>query len=279
MSLNSLMDRLTGKGPKPANAPVAPTTTATPVPMAKDTAPAAIWSGVVEGRQIRWTADDITVRPANPAEGKPFSAKEAVKSQMKELNGGDWEAGSQVEARARIKSVVGSIMTLEQREYANAPGVASPGLEGRYVAYDLANPGKQLQLTDVFPEADVYKALMGDKLILDSLKKTGAKPSNLKELMDAIAFNSGHCEYGFDDSLLTRFAFHHVEGNRVAVRIGLSDGAGACRGNLTQIGIFLPIPEKLKPAIEQAGKDGTLAADLGRKTKGQEMKAVYATAK
>ena len=70
------------------------------------------------------------------------------------------------------------------------------------------------------------------------------------------------CAYGFSEDMLSRYAFHHVSGNRVAVRIGLSHGCEANRGGLTQLGVYLPIPAALSAPLTAAaaGKQGFLMA-------------------
>jgi len=52
--------------------------------------------------------------------------------------------------------------------------------------------------------------------------------------------------------MLRSFAFHHVKGNDVAVRIGLSHGCEVMRGNFTQLGVYLPMPKKMRSALERA---------------------------
>jgi hypothetical protein len=75
--------------------------------------------------------------------------------------------------------------------------------------------------------------------------------------------------YYLPDDFLRHFAFHHVEGNKVAVRIGLSHGAEVWRGHLTQMGLLLPIPARLSRPLEAAakGREGFLMnlSDKGRR--------------
>jgi hypothetical protein len=70
--------------------------------------------------------------------------------------------------------------------------------------------------------------------------------------------------YVFPANLLENFAFHHVENGRVAVRFLLPHGAEIYRFRNTQIGILLPIPDRLKAAFAQASgpKNGTLMKAL-----------------
>ena len=62
--------------------------------------------------------------------------------------------------------------------------------------------------------------------------------------------------------ILENFAFHHIEGNQVEVRIGVSYGCEVMRGNFEQIALYLPIPKALKRLLKRAEKKGTLMRDL-----------------
>lgn len=44
-------------------------------------------------------------------------------------------------------------------------------------------------------------------------------------------------------------------GEKAAIRIGLSHGCEAARGNLTQLGIVLNIPVKLKALLQEANTE------------------------
>jgi hypothetical protein len=76
--------------------------------------------------------------------------------------------------------------------------------------------------------------------------------------------------YYLDADMLQNFAFHHVKGDQVAVRIGLSHGCEVARGALTQIGLYLPIPKALAEPLAAAanGRRGYL---MGRAPKGETM--------
>jgi len=65
----------------------------------------------------------------------------------------------------------------------------------------------------------------------------------------------------------------------VAVRISLSHAAEVCRGQMTQIGILLPIPESLKAALEAArsGKSGILLQQANREFASARTSITFAT--
>ncbi len=66
--------------------------------------------------------------------------------------------------------------------------------------------------------------------------------------------NLAICEYQFNTDMLSRFSFYQIQDDKVAVRLGLSYGSEPCRGTLTQIGLWLPIPEVLRAALEGANR-------------------------
>ena len=78
---------------------------------------------------------------------------------------------------------------------------------------------------------------------------------------------------------LSNFAFYSVQGNNVAVRISLSHAGEVCRGQMTQLGILLPIPESMKAAVAaaSAGKSGLLMQRAAREFEGQQTTFTFAT--
>jgi hypothetical protein len=65
------------------------------------------------------------------------------------------------------------------------------------------------------------------------------------------------------EAVKSSVAFHHLEGNKVAVRIAFGYDNQSCRGNKFVVGILLPIPASLKPALDSAAKreEGFLMKD------------------
>src|SRR5262249_49952437 len=118
------------------------------------------------------------------------------------------------------------------------------------------NSPSTLSLTDIFPEPQVFTALKADGLVRTALAAKGVPvPSSLPDLLKALEFEAvqvGECSYTFGDDLLGSFAFYSVKDHNVAVRISLSHSAEVCRGQITQIGLQLPVPESLKIQLNQA---------------------------
>jgi hypothetical protein len=200
-------------------------------------APSTIWSGESGGVRIEWTTRGIVARPEG---GQPVDLFDRAKS----------ESGCEGEQELRVLSVVGSIVSYELFEATTCEGAAHPSAITLYAAVDAAHPGKKIRLTDVFADGDVLRALMADAIVKRHLPKV--PPKTTDQLVQALADTTGECEYSFGPDLLNRFAFHHVEGNQVAVRIGLSHGCEVARGKLTQLGIMLPVPARWRDALERA---------------------------
>lgn len=213
-----------------------------------------IWQGMSNGYRITWTEHDVSAWAGDAG----FTLRDVLQHQMRMAAeaAGDVDALTTCTAENSIKllSLVGSIMSIERSEYISCPDAAHPGLTTWYESFSFANPDRRLALTHYFDEDDIYRALVADALVKKTLAGGGVTeiPATLTDLVRALAGISLECRYAFTEDLLTRFAFHHIEHGKVAVRLGLSHGAGACRGALTQIGILLPIPEVLAADLKKA---------------------------
>ena len=118
-----------------------------------------------------------------------------------------------------------------------------------------------MNLTDIFTDQSLLKALLTDGVVKKHLPKNQPKFSSSQALIHYLNEKGTHeCAYSFSQDNLNQFTLHHVKGNQVAVRIGLSHGCEAARGMLTELGIYLPIPTPWKTYFETArtGKAGFL---------------------
>jgi len=223
-----------------------------------------IWSGRSGGFDITWSDDDLQIR--GDRSGPPFSYAAGARSAWEP---GEDESGESVacayETKLRVLSVVGSIISVERSDYAGCPNTAHPSIETRYEAFDASSPETRVKLTNYFPAKDILAALLGDGIVKKALAELDvATPGTLDELIAALSESTGACEYSFTTDLLERFAFHHIEGGKVAVRIGLSHGAEPCRGMLTQIGILLPVSPSLAEELKgaESRRAGYLMRDI-----------------
>jgi hypothetical protein len=156
----------------------------------------------------------------------------------------------QESSRYDLASLVGPLLSVKESLYWE--GGAHPGYLTRMETVNLVTDKSPVLLTDLFPETALLAALLKDPIVLRSL--AGQKPKTIRELIQVA---DGGCEIGFH-LLNESFAFHHIRKDRVAVRIGLSHGCEVMRGNYTELGFYLPIPQGLRDFLEVAAKRGTL---------------------
>ncbi len=156
-----------------------------------------------------------------------------------------------------IASFVGPYVTVLESNYSFTKGAAHDSRERIFKVLDV-NTGKAVLLTDLFNEADILKALLQDSYIKGALNP-GITPKTLSELVSNLN-NTDLARFG--DYMFGSFAFHHVEPGKVAVRMGLTYNYEAARGAFTQLGFFLPVPEKLKTPLALAVTNKTLMKDL-----------------
>jgi len=102
------------------------------------------------------------------------------------------------------------------------------------------SPEVGVPLYEFFDRSQVERALQNDPFLRKSEKD---KDSNCVFMLE-----------GFERS----FAFHHLQGNQVAVRVGLTHGCEAARGNLTQLGLLLKPKTEFLAELRAAEKAGTL---------------------
>ncbi|NOK14436.1 hypothetical protein [Corallococcus exercitus] len=174
----------------------------------------------------------------------------------------DWEAAQSF----TVLSVVGPWVSYEDSN-GGYTGGAHPYASRIYVTRDVTKGKDGFNLLDVFPEKDVLKALKADGYVrkyigddpkaFENAKTVEALLASLQAGEDCVGF-----EYGLDN-VKRSVAFHHVEGDKVAVRISFGYAAEVCRGNMYVVGLLLPIPASLKPALERAStrQEGFLMKD------------------
>jgi hypothetical protein len=234
--------------------------------MQGDTAPPSFWSGMVAERPTRWTPDDVRVGPGAGATSA-FSVMEQVRTSVDRRE--DFAPGTKVTLEVHPKSVVGSLITVQWKCSYSAPGAAHPDAEGGFMTIDLARPTKPAKLDDYFSSDSVLVNLLADPLIKQALAGRGVKtpPSSLTELAKTLDGATGTFKgqaYSFGGDWLAHFAIHHSAQGKAFVRIALPSDSEQDRGGLGQIGLALPIPQALAPALEKARKDHTFMTDFER---------------
>lgn len=244
----------------------------------------SIWRGNSGGVEIDWTTADLFSRSGGNIE-KIFQpvAEKGHEEFLADLNGATPTKGQNHNCEYRrdfeVLSIAGSLVSFQDTEYSDCGG-AHPTTETRFTAVDLKRegsvpyqygetidvdmnqPGKVVKLTDYFQESDILNALLADPVIGEALKEAGVStpPKTLAALPEVFAKN-GYLikgELSLRPDFLTRFAFHHLEGDMVAVRLNLPSIAFGYRSK--QIGLLLPVPAVLKQPLASAasGEEGFL---------------------
>lgn len=236
------------------------------------------WSGRAGGYEYRWTARDLTAT-SRASEKVAYSVAAALKGEKGNRAPDAVEPEDHYEVSFFPLSVVGSLLSYE-RDYYWEGGAHPSGYES-FVTVDVRQPGKRVRITDLFPAAQVRRALLADGVVRRVLARERiTPPPTLDGLIKALSFKQFGGDdddmYVFPGTLLETFAFHHVENGKVAVRFLLPHGTEIYRFRHTQLGILLPIPARLKPAFSDAatGKSGALMQSLHRTTKNRNSSLV-----
>ena len=244
----------------------------------------SIWKGNSGGVEIDWTTADLFSRSGGNLE-KIFQpvAEKGHEEFLADLKGVTPTKGQSHNCDYRrdfeLLSIVGSLVSFQDTEYSDCGG-AHPTTETRFTAVDLKRegsvvyqygesvdvdvdrPGKAVKLTDYFQESEILKALLADPVISEALKEAGVAtpPKTLAALPEVFAKNGYliNGELSLRPDFLTRFAFHHLEGDMVAVRLNLPSIAFGYRSQ--QLGLLLPVPAVLKHSLASAasGEEGFL---------------------
>ncbi len=165
-----------------------------------------------------------------------------------------------IDSAHELQSVVGPIISFLGDFGADCEGAAHPSAATRFVVFD-ARTGKELPITTWFNEATILAALKADPIVAKTIK--GMQINSLSDLAKKAATECEFSYFGLENS----YAFHHLKGNQVAIRFGLSHGCEVMRGNFTQLGIYLPIPNSLRPWLEKAKARGLLMNRMEIKNK------------
>lgn len=225
----------------------------------------ALWSGKVGAYRIE--VSETQIQQIQPVKRTLLPLLQSM---------GDDEMFCEAERQVGLKSWVGTLVSYQQSDDWNCIATAHPGAYTQVKTLNLVTH-KSLKLTDIFPDKQVLKALLTDSLVKKHLPTKAPHFSSSQHLIDyLVEKGTGECAYTFGEESLSEFYFHHLKGNQVAVRMGLSHGCEAARGMLTEIGFYLPLPQAWQNSFQQAaqGKAGFLAQNnpLGTRKVQQQVK-------
>lgn len=255
----------------------------------------SIWKGNSGGFQIEWTSDDLFLRSGERVERilQPL-ARRGYDEFVADLSRNDQTTQTHncdYRRDFRVLSIVGPLLALEDNQYSDCGG-AHPTTELRFTLIDLARrgevvyrydqtfldadldkPNRIARLSEHFPETAILDALLADRVIKQALTKAGVStPRTLLDLPAVFAKDDyllSDSELSLRPDFLTRVAFHHLEDDRVAVRLNLPSIAFAYRSK--QIGLLLPVPPALKQplALAATGQEGFLMSNAPSGTRNQ----------
>ncbi|MEM7583870.1 MAG: hypothetical protein AAF560_10855 [Acidobacteriota bacterium] len=156
----------------------------------------------------------------------------------------------------KVLSIVGPYISYQMFSDGYTEGAAHPWSHVTFETKHMGT-GEVVELTEIFSEAAILEALLADSVIRRALE--GQPPESLGELFDRV---DGGCEFNLSQRSLTSFAFHHIQEDKIAVRLGLSHGCEVQRGSFTQLGLALDIPSELREASRSAASRGLLMDEL-----------------
>jgi hypothetical protein len=260
---------------------------APPISPPEKTAAESIWSGTSGGFKIRWTENDIQAHPAKFPRiifsARSLAEKEFALFKTDEMRYGFKKGYCEFVGSYRILSLAGSIMSFFEETDVSCEEEAHPSRYLSFTAIDLKKPGsvsqKLVKLTDYFPKSAIYQALMAEPRVRQALARREPplrrSPRNLAELYTAfkdVGMDTGEIIYVWPDDFLARFAFHHLLGNQVAIRLALPALGPSNLGDYLELQLLLPVPQSLKTplALASTGKEGFLMQDQERLSKGKE---------
>lgn len=187
-----------------------------------------LWIGSTTGGTLTWQADNVTIARGG---GMVYSERDTLlrlwDADFKEFASVDndfpedsvWcEYGRKV----GVLSFVGNYVSLRRSTYANCLYLAHPMLQTDYAAINAANPGQPVTLTDLFPEADLLKALLADPLVKQALAERGIRrnPQKLQQLVASLNEWSGKCEYYFPEDFCPALPSITLKGRRWRCGLG-----------------------------------------------------------
>ncbi|HEX5727523.1 MAG TPA: hypothetical protein VFX98_18770 [Longimicrobiaceae bacterium] len=246
-------------------------------------AQAAIWQGSSGGFAVRWTERDLTA--ARAAGGAPVLSLRTVENEAwAEMSSDSVQPALHYAAEYRVLSLVGRVLSVSSRHDCNCGG-AHPISWSGFHAYDLARGTREkphpIEITELFPAADVRAALVVDPVVRRMLAASGAgTPRTLEHLVTTLQESTvevAGCTYTAGPDFLASFALHHLEGGRAAVRFSLPYRHEVCRGRMIQLGVLIPVPPRLRAELEAAGarRAGFLMQDAQRISGGRATTLEY----
>jgi hypothetical protein len=252
---------------------------------AQSTGKKRVWSD----SGLRFAIDEYDFRIARQGK-RIFSAQKLLDAELEDTRR-SWSPDSPSAESIEIAtfhsdlqpvSIVGTLVSLRSSGVSMVPGNPHDHPWETVTTRDFSAPnaqgddwpGREVSLLDYWTERQLLRALLSDRY-LGKFLPAEAKPSTLASLWQLVANarpapedDEDACNYdvSIDEWLLRSFAFLRISGDRVAVRIWLSGRSAICRATSKQLGLWLPIPKRLREPIARADRQqlGFLMKDVKR---------------
>ncbi len=231
-----------------------------------------VWEARSGGCVWRGTSTDITVYGA--ARHSLSLARLLFPQATKAGPDGD-DGYTVYSCTVRPLSLVGKLLSYRRDDYWE--GGAHPS---GAIGFDVYEAGKKSapKLTDLFPDSEVRAALLADSVVKGIIKREKITPPKTSAaLVDALKLkyfgdSEDETRYVIPGDLLSQYAFHHRQGEKVAVRLNCPWGSEINRFQSTQLGLLLKVPARLKVPLAKAaaGKEGFLMREADRRLKDAE---------
>jgi hypothetical protein len=245
----------------------------TPLPIREDVK--TDWIQTIKGNSFSWNGKDLFL---TERDGNKVGILSKIANNYCRIRQVGEEKDCYCGNFIRPVSVVGSIVGIDHTSNFSCQGsyyswrYASFDIEKsgdyNYITTDAENSsepfrlpdGKLLSLTELFSEPDVFNMLMRNQIIANSIneainsKKISVKPNNLKELSSFFRLPTTRLldDFQLEKDYLTRFVFHHIQDERVAVWISLTPSSHVGQANQEHIEILLPISDNLRESFLRA---------------------------
>ncbi len=227
-----------------------------PIPAQTAASGRVFWKESSGPYNIEWSAADLKATRSDTG-AAIFDAAAETKKQWKSMKNDDPNASLDFERRYRLLSLVGPYLSFEQYDGCDCGG-AHPEEYTRFRTVDLSRGGADAKLNEIFPDSQLLRALLDDRIVKGALGKISlatakAEPKSVAQLLQALdpkQVKLQDCSYHFNkDTFLSSFAFYDFKGANASVRISLSHAVEICRGQMIQLGLNLSASESLRTAL------------------------------
>lgn len=259
---------------KPVSEPATPTIAPTPTPARAQAKPADSvlrrWEQTVGRTSYRWDGKDLYAKQSSDREIPIFNRAAIQHRRSFE------RSGCELSNYFSPAAVVGGLVSYEHETNWGGVNCGVSSGEWRLATVDVSDSTRFLDLRSLFGDLDLLNALLENQQLSSDIqksiygKKLDAVPNTLDDLSKFLTkfdYQLFDGDSYFETDYLSRFAFHHLEGQNVCIRISATSTSTAGRAIHDYVEILLPIPERLRDKLQKAdsGTEGFLMKDAETK--------------